>query len=133
MALSDIQIEPTQSLQVATFNWPLSPSVSVIPYDSLDVEYQFQQLRRKWRDEYGASSSARAIVNSPSYKRIIFMGNRVVPFICRDLEQSPEPDYWFAALKEITNMDPVSQGDHGNMRAMAKAWVKWAKTNGYTW
>jgi len=64
---------------------------------------------------------------------MVFMGKRILPLIFRDLDQSPEPDYWFAALKEITNADPVSQSDRGNMRAMAKAWVKWAKTNGYTW
>ena len=123
--ISDIQIG-------SGVGWS-SVSVSAIPYDNLDIEFQFDQLCQSWRGEYGSASSARAIVNAPSYKRIIFMGSSVLPLIFRDLDRSAEPDYWFAALKEITNADPVSQSDRGNMRAMARSWVKWAKANGYTW
>lgn len=133
MALSDIQIAPAASLQVYTASDLSLPQSVFVPYDSLDVEYQFRELRNKWRSEYGSASSARAIVSAPSYKRIIFMGNRVLPLIFRDLDESAEPDYWFAALKDITQADPVNHADHGNMRAMARSWVKWAKTNGYTW
>lgn len=113
--------------------WSNTVSVSAIPFDSLDVEYTFEDLRCRWHDEYGASSSARVIANSPSYKRIIFMGKRVLPLIFRDLERRSEPDHWFTALREITNANPVSENDRGNMRAMAKSWLKWAKSNGYTW
>jgi hypothetical protein len=134
MELSNIQIAPAPALQLhAAFQLSLPQSVSTIPYDSLDVEYQFEDLRRKWHSEYGASSSPRVIANSSSYRQIVFMGDRVLPLIFRDLEQRSEPDHWFTALHEITNANPVSPSDRGNMRAMAKAWIKWAKTHGYTW
>src|SRR5713101_1814137 len=115
--LSDIQIGsvPAMWLQAHTgLGWSSNISVSAFPFDSLDVKYQFDQLRSKWRTEYGSSSSARVITNAPSYKQIVFMGKRVLPLIFRDLDESPEPDYWFAALKEITNANPISQSDHGN-------------------
>jgi len=104
-----------------------------ITYDSLDVASQFKTLRDSWHKERGAASSAKAIVNAASYRRIVFLGEAVLPYIFRDLEYSPEPDYWFAALYDITREDPVKPKDHGDQRAMAKAWLKWGKAQGYEW
>ncbi len=108
-------------------------SQETIPFESLDVEYQFNTLRRNWHRERGAASSTTAITNCPSYRLIGLLGDSVLPFIFRDLERRPDPDHWFAALREITNADPVPIQDRGKHRAMAKAWLKWARARGYAW
>lgn len=56
------------------------------------------------------------------------MGDEVLPFIFRDLERRPEPDFWFDALVEITKVNPVPERHRGYARAMAKDWLKWWHT-----
>lgn len=103
----------------------------VFQYDSLDVAYQFNLLRNAWRSEYGASSSSTFITHTPSYLRIVFLGKSVLPYIFRDLQKSFEPDFWFVALREITQENPVPDTHRGNRRAMANDWIKWAQSHGY--
>jgi hypothetical protein len=91
----------------------------------------FESLRSAWHREYGASSSFTKITSSPSYREIVRMGKDALPFIFEDLRQRPEPDHWFEALVEITHENPVAPEDKGYSRRMTKAWLKWARTNGY--
>jgi hypothetical protein len=102
-----------------------------IPFDSLDIAYQFRALTDRWHHERGASSSTDAIVNCMSYRRIVYLGERVLPYIFNDLQTKSEPDYWFTALREITGANPVHPHDRGKHRAMASAWIKWGRTHGY--
>ena len=37
---------------------------------------------------------------------------------------------WFWALKSLTDVDPVSDDDRGDMVAMANAWLEWGRVNG---
>lgn len=91
----------------------------------------FRTLVEAWHSEYGASSSPIVITRCPSYQAIIGLGRRMLPFIFRDLEQQPEPDHWFEALRRITQIDPVLARERGNHRRMAKAWLKWGRAKGY--
>jgi hypothetical protein len=77
------------------------------------------------------TSSFTKITRCHSYRKIVDLGEKVLPFIFRDLERRPEPDHWFDALAEITKVDPVSEKDRGYSRRMAKAWLKWARARGY--
>jgi len=118
------------------FAWLLPQEMAgqnALPIDTLDVEYQFNTLREAWHREYGASSSPTRIANCSSYRRIVWFGDRFLRLILRDLEQRAEPDHWFAALREITGQDPVHPKDRGNRRLMAKAWLRWARAQGYVW
>ena len=96
-----------------------------------DLATRFDALRIAWHQECGLSSSFTEITRSPSYRKIVGMGDKVLPLIFRDLERSPEPDYWFDALVEITKANPVPAKDRGYSRRMAKAWLKWARANRY--
>lgn len=91
----------------------------------------FVSLAQKWRRETSHLSRADKIIANQAYRRIVDMGEPAVPMILRELER--EPDYWFWALLEITNSDPIAAEIRGNVKAMASAWIEWGKANGYAW
>lgn len=112
--------------------WYGKPQLLYIPAED-DSEgvlaAKFERLRTAWHSEYGLSSSFGEITRCPSYREIVRYGDRMLPFIFRDLERRPEPDFWFDALVEITKVNPVPDKDRGYSRRMAKAWLKWARAN----
>jgi hypothetical protein len=60
------------------------------------------------------------------------MGSAAVPFILAEIRsEGDEPDQWFWALKAITGEDPVRDEDRGDVVAMAKSWLDWAKNSRY--
>ncbi len=94
---------------------------------------KFLSLVSQWRKERGATSSITEMAMCPSYQQIIAMGERVIPFILRELEdEGDEPDLWFWALQVLTENDPVSDEARGNMKKMADAWLDWARSR-YAW
>ena len=93
----------------------------------------FDLLTEQWHRERGATSSITAMAMCPAYQRIIAMGPRVVPFILRQMErEGDEPDMWFWALRVLTNDDPVSEDDRGDIVRMARAWLAWGMRH-YVW
>ena len=69
------------------------------------------------------------MTSHPAYLRIIAHGKRALPFIFHELERAP--DYWFTALRAITNEDPVPDNARGDMKAMRSYWLRWAAKEGY--
>jgi hypothetical protein len=65
----------------------------------------------------------------PAYQRIIGLGPQVIPLILGELAKQPEQ--WFWALAALTGEDPVPVADKGRVRAMAGAWLKWGRENGW--
>jgi hypothetical protein len=96
---------------------------------------RFEALKEAWHRECGSFSSTTQIAQCPSYRIIISdLGKEALPFIFKDLEKHRnDPDHWFVALREITKEDPVPATDRGNHRAMAKAWLRWARSKGHEW
>lgn len=95
------------------------------------VESKFIKLRDEWKAQRRHQSSTSKIVMLPAYQKIIGMGPDVVPLLLRELEGGP--DVWFWALMAITEADPVPEGARGDGQAMARAWLDWAKDQGYSW
>lgn len=94
---------------------------------------EFNSLRDAWRRERSALSSATQMAMTPSYQRIIGMGERAIPQILRGLEaEGDNPDHWFWALAAITRANPVPEEHRGDMPAMARAWIEWARDR-YAW
>jgi hypothetical protein len=94
----------------------------------------FECLRQRWHSERGATSSIMEIVLCPAYQSIIGMGQKAVGLILAELEsEGDDPDHWFWALQVLTNANPVSEEDEGNLRRMSRTWLAWAKTEGYAW
>jgi hypothetical protein len=89
------------------------------------VEQRFRRLESIWTMETGYLSDPKEIVNHPAFQAIIRLGDPVVPFMMRDLEELPR--LWVWALPEITGADPVPASDRGNIRRMSAAWLQWGK------
>ena len=93
------------------------------------IEERYRRLEALWRVETGHLSSSSKIIGHPAFREIICMGQAVVPFMVRDLEQQPR--LWVWALPEITGDDPVPVADRGDIVKMTDAWLSWAKEHGY--
>jgi hypothetical protein len=96
-----------------------------------DVQERFRRLEAKWTAETGYLSSYQDIVEHPAFQEIIRLGEAVVPFMLRDLNERPR--LWVWALPEITRADPVPPEDGGNIAKMSEAWLRWGRANGYQW
>ncbi|KAB2922015.1 MAG: hypothetical protein F9K22_12670 [Bacteroidetes bacterium] len=89
------------------------------------AEKEFLELAAKWRKETRGYSTMLHKAMNNSYLDIIGMGEKVVPFILRDLNN--ELDHWFLALKHITKENPVPDADNGSPEKMRRAWIEWGK------
>ena len=94
-----------------------------------DPQLAFEALASEWKEQVGGSSFVAEKINHPAYQKIIEMGQVVVPFILRELEQ--KPTHWFEALKAITGANPVQPEQRGRTKQMAQAWLKWGREQGY--
>ena len=100
--------------------------IRVIPREGLDltgVEAFTEAV-----SETMFSSSLTDKTSSPAYTEIVQMGWAAVPLILRELSEAP--DYWFAALREITGENPVPGEHRGNLEFMANDWLLWARRQG---
>ena len=95
------------------------------------IEQRFRRLELIWTAETGYLSDPNEIVNHPAFQEIIRLGDAVVPFMMRDLEERPR--LWVWALPDITGADPAPAADRGNIRKMTEAWLRWGKEHGYQW
>jgi hypothetical protein len=100
---------------------------------SKPLEQQFRSLASSWKQAESASvsSSLSDLFSHPAYRQIIAIGKEAVPLLLAELER--EPDWWFAALKELTGADPVPPASRGNLAEMTTAWLKWGRAEGYHW
>ena len=97
------------------------------------IEQRFRTLAAAWKAAMAASvsSSLPEMFAYPAYRQIITMGEPAVPLLLAELER--EPDWWFAALKEITGADPVPPTIRGKLAEMTAAWLDWGRAKGYQW
>jgi hypothetical protein len=93
------------------------------------AEQRFRRLEQTWKTSTAFLSSDEELVNHPAFQEIIRMGEAVVPFMLRDLQDRPR--LWVWALPQITGADPVPAGDRGNIAKMSAAWLSWGKAHGY--
>lgn len=89
----------------------------------------FGRMASAWKADTAHISSPEVIAEHPAYREIIEMGSVVVPLILKDLETTHAQ--WFWALREIAGEYPVKPIDHGDVRAMADAWIAWGRDQGY--
>ena len=95
------------------------------------IERRFVMLANKWRQETRFDSSMQKIVSHPAYREIVGIGPAVIPLVLRELECAP--NWWFAALRELTGENPVKAEHAGKLEAMANDWLAWARRNRYHW
>lgn len=90
---------------------------------------RFLELADQWENETVLLSRTDMATKHPAYEKIIDMGESAVPLILERMKS--RGGHWFAALREITNVNPVEPADRGNVSEMQKSWLKWGKANGY--
>jgi hypothetical protein len=93
------------------------------------VPSRFKELARQWRKATGHLSLASRMAAHPAYEEIVDMGWAAVPLLLDELRR--KPDHWFIALERITGENPVAKADEGDVKKMAKAWVKWGEFEGH--
>jgi hypothetical protein len=84
----------------------------------------FDKWALEWREATAHLSSLSARRQHPAYRSIVQLGWLAVPLLLGELKE--RPDFWFSALREITNQDPVSEAMIGDFDKMRNAWLKWA-------
>ena len=107
----------------------MSPISSDSVGTTTDIEADFQRLATEWKHDTAHLSSPEMIAAHHAYQEIIGMGKNAIPFILRDLEESPSQ--WFWALRSIADESPVRPEDRGDVDAMTAAWLDWGRRNLY--
>lgn len=120
-------------LLVPTETDTASPGDDMTPKEVLNsdrVKAKFELLATNWKNETAHQSSIRRMKDNFHYRKIVELGDEVIPMILEDLEHGDEPAFWYPALKEIAGGDdPVSLEHRGNVHEMTRAWVRWAREN----
>jgi hypothetical protein len=95
------------------------------------VEQSFRRLATEWKKATRHVSSTTVMNNHPAYRKIIGLGQEVVPLLLRDMHDNHT--HWFCALREITGAQPIPQSAAGIVPKMVEAWLGWAKEHGCQW
>lgn len=93
-----------------------------------DLESRFRLLVERWIEETEAESSILRMMRHPAYQEIISLGESALPLLLDELRR--RPDYWFAALQQITGVNPVPKESAGKIQAMTTAWLRWGREKG---
>ena len=83
------------------------------------IEQRFRELEGIWIRETGHLSSSAQIRNHPAFLEIINLGDAVVPYMLKDLQERPR--LWVWALSAITGENPAAEADRGNIAKMSGA------------
>lgn len=100
--------------------------MSVLTTTPTVLSQAFRRLAAEWREATRFDSGPST--EHPAYRAVVALGPDVVPVILDDLARSP--DWWFAALRELTGVDPVPNADRGRLGEMAEHWLAWGRARG---
>lgn len=90
---------------------------------------KFSRLTHSWKEATKFTSSYHQLLANPSYLELIAMGQKVLPYIFREMKA--QPDHWFLALHILTAVNPVKKENMGNVQAMTNDWLNWGREKGY--
>jgi hypothetical protein len=94
------------------------------------VPKEFHALATRWRTETIHVSSIPDLIMHPSYQQILRLPkDQVIPLILRELRDNG--GFWYPALHALTDANPVSESDMGNVRKMTEAWLQWGMSEGW--
>jgi hypothetical protein len=93
-----------------------------------NLEATFRTLAKQWKKDTEAASNIGRMIKHPAYQQIVGMGEAVIPLLLAELKR--EPDFWFAALHQLTGVNPVPKEHAGRVKLMAEAWLEWGRQKG---
>lgn len=91
-------------------------------YDAM----RYEQFKEAWKQNTMFISSAQAIIEDANFQGIVAMGDRAVPYIIRDINESPSTLVWALNMifkKKITNKANTS------IEEACKLWVRSFQSN----
>lgn len=91
----------------------------------LPLVVRFRELADKWERETSHVSSITKRVMHPCYQSIMALGPDVVSLLIQDMRERRRD--WFWALQHLTQENPVSPKDAGDLNKMIAAWVGWER------
>lgn len=94
--------------------------------DQWKLKRRFYKLKKQWYSDVAGYSSTTCMIKHSSYQEIIAMGPKAVPLIMNDLQKNG-PNFWFYALRLLTNIDPVITGHQGYILKITDDWLNWWK------
>ena len=103
-------------------------NLQFITAEQTNLQRNFSNYARIWKDETRFLSSIKDICTHSSYQRIIGMGPKVLPYILKELHH--ETNHWFWALKSISDEDPIRPENKGKVERMKEDWLRWGRSKG---
>ncbi len=94
-----------------------------------ELELKFKELLKQWKDETKTSSFVSKMTSTKSYKDIIDLGPSVIPLLLKELQTNP--NWYFDALRILSNEDPHKAGHEGKLIDLANDWIEWGKKKKY--
>ena len=82
-----------------------------------------------WKSETFHLSSITDMMDLPSFKAIVGMGQTAVPVLLSLLER--DPYHWYIPLHAITGENPVPQDAAGDFDRITQAWLDWGRSKGH--
>lgn len=111
-----------------TYTLLISPTGGISMRD-FTVERKFRSLAEQWYLDTLFTSSYYEKILHPAYQKILTLGQNAIPLILHELKAMPND--WFWALRVLTDADPVTADQAGDMQAMADAWITWGRDKGF--
>lgn len=94
-----------------------------VPFTVESNSLKFSELVNVWVAETVNMSSLTDMISHPAYRDIIAIGWPAVPLLLAELRK--RPNFWFPALMEITDENPVSDREAGDVAKMTSLWLLW--------
>lgn len=110
----------------------MSPQAAVLNRSADErkaIEDRFQALAEQWKRETLVLSNPTAMGHHPAYREIVRLGPDAIPLILAEL--AFEPDFWFAALHQLTGASPETPEMRGKIHLLSAAWLNWGREHGY--
>lgn len=91
--------------------------------DGLEVfdEMRYRQFKQAWEQNTMFMSSAQSIIEDANFMGIVAMGERAVPYIINDINETPSTLVW--ALNLIFKMK-ITENPNTSITDACKLWVK---------
>lgn len=93
---------------------------NILLSDDDETEKRFHELLENWRNETVMLSSISKITDNESFKQIVALGEKVVPFILAEIETNPSNLVW--ALNMIYNKR-ISDNRNISITESCRLWV----------
>lgn len=110
-----------------SFDYQIEGSVYLQAMQKEILRRKFEKLAGIWKLETAFLSNSHDIINNSAYKKIIGLGPNVLEFILEDLKNSDH--FWFYALQQITNVNPIKPENKGIFKQMKNDWILWHEHN----